>query len=830
MRKFNVTGMSCAACSSRVERLVSGLEGVDSCSVNLLTGVMSVEGEANDEQIIDAVVSAGYGVANGKSAKKDKNGLQKEQKNTVLPRLIASAVLLIPLMYISMGHVMWSAPLPQVLAKNPLSIALIELLVSAAVMVINQKFFINGVRGFIKRSPNMDTLVSIGSGASFIYSTAVLFMMSGELLVGDAMAAHHRLHELYFESAAMILVLISVGKFLEERAKGKTTDAIAKLIDLSPKSATVIRDGREAVIDAADVRVGDIFIVRPGERVAADGIVLDGESELDESALTGESMPKDKSRGDKVLCATVNGSGFLRCEAVGVGEGTTIAGVVRMVEDATATKAPISKLADRVSGVFVPVVMLISLITLGVWLALGAEFGYSLARAISVLVISCPCALGLATPVAIMVGSGVGARLGILFKSAEAIELSGKAKIVAIDKTGTVTEGKPRVIDLICADSVSREELLSLAYSIEKYSEHPLGRAVCEYASEAAQTLELSDFKSITGKGVEATLGGERIVGANMNYISDIAEIPENIKAKYNQLSKEGKTVLVFARGKRVLGLISVADTLREDSAEAVGALKALGLHTVMLTGDNSLVAGRIADEVGVDEVRAELLPADKELAVRELTKRGRVIMVGDGINDAPALVGADVGMAIGGGTDIAIESADVVLMGKSLGDVVRAVKLGRSTYRNICQNLFWAFIYNTVGIPLAAGVLVGVGIEMSPMLGALAMSLSSICVVSNALRLGGFYGRNKSSDKKNIKENKEKKAKSMKITVKIEGMMCPHCEARVKSAIEAVDGVLNTEVSHKDGCAVVELTNSNATEAVRSAIEAAGYPVIAIN
>ncbi|MBQ7386753.1 MAG: cadmium-translocating P-type ATPase [Clostridia bacterium] len=827
MRKFNVTGMSCAACSARVERSVSALDGVSSCSVNLLTGVLSVEGDASDEKIINAVASAGYGVKENKKCEIDNKDLQKETKNAVLPRLISSAILLLPLMYVSMGHVMWGAPLPRVLAENPLAIALTQLIISALIMVINQKFFVNGMRGLIKRSPNMDTLVSLGSGASFIYSTAVLFLMSADALAGNAAMAHHRLHELYFESAAMILVLISVGKFLEERAKGKTTDAIAKLISLSPKSATVLRDGVETVIDAADVRVGDIFIVRPGESIPVDGIVLEGESELDESALTGESMPKDKSRGDKVLCATVNGSGFLRCEATAVGEGTTIAGVVRMVEDATATKAPISKIADRVSGIFVPVVMLISLVTLGAWWAVGADFGYSLARAISVLVISCPCALGLATPVAIMVGSGVGARLGILFKSAEAIELSGKAKFIAIDKTGTITEGKPRVVDVVCSEGVSRDELLSVALSVESYSEHPLGRAVCEYASANTASLAVSDFKSITGKGVEATADGDKIIGASLSYIAESVTVPESISSECTRLSSEGKTPLVFARGERVLGVISVADTLREDSAAAVAALKSLGLRTVMLTGDNSLVAGRIGDEVGVDEVMAELLPADKESAVRALAERGRVIMVGDGINDAPALARADVGMAIGGGTDIAIESADVVLMGKSLADAVRAVKLGRATYRNICQNLFWAFIYNAIGIPLAAGVLVFAGMEMSPMLGALAMSLSSICVVTNALRLGRFYSR---ESRKNIEENKERRVKSMNITVKIEGMMCPHCEARVKAAIEAVAGVKSATVSHAEDTARVEIASSDVVASVKSAIEAAGYPVIEIN
>ncbi len=817
MRKFNVTGMSCAACSSRVERSVSELEGVRECSVNLLTGVMSIEGDASDETIIEAVVSAGYSVKEEKTSKKDNNSLQKTHKNELLSRLIASVMLLLPLMYVSMGHVMWSAPLPSRLAENPIAIALIELIISAIIMVINKRFFINGVRGIIKRAPNMDTLVSLGSGASFIYSIAVLFLMSEDFLAGHAHHAAHRLHELYFESAAMILVLVGIGKFLEERAKGKTTDAIAKLIDLSPKKATVIRDGNEISVDTSDVRVGDIFIVRPGESIPVDGVVLEGESELDESALTGESIPKDKSRGDKVLSATVNGSGALKCEATAVGEGTTIAGVIKMVEDATATKAPISKLADRVSGIFVPAVIVISLITLAVWLTLGAEFGYSLARAISVLVISCPCALGLATPVAIMVGSGVGARLGILFKTAEAIELSGKAKFIAIDKTGTITEGKPRVTEVFCADGVERGELLIAALSVEASSEHPLGRAVCEYASKEVKPLPVTNFKSVTGRGVEAILDGERIYGASLPYIEGKIAVDEKIRSEHLRLSNEGNTVLVFAQGERMLGIIAVADALREGSAEAIRAIRALGLKTVMLTGDNRLVARRIADEAGVDEVRAELLPADKANAVSALRERGPVIMIGDGINDAPALVSADVGMAIGGGTDIAIESADVVLMGKSLGDALRAIKLGRATYRNICQNLFWAFIYNTVGIPLAAGVLVGVGIEMSPMLGALAMSLSSVCVVTNALRLGRFYRKDK------IK----KEVKKMKVTFYVEGMMCPHCEARVKSAIEAISGEGSATVSHKDGTAAVELSAASDVQKISSAIESAGYKVL---
>ena len=834
MRKFDITGMSCAACSARVERACSSLSGVESCSVNLLTNSMTIEGDAGDDVIIDAVVKAGYGASlhGAKNVKKDNKGLQNNAKNTVLTRLIVSACLLIPLMYVSMGHVMWGAPLPALLSENPIAIALVELLICAIVMVINQKFFINGARGVLSGAPNMDTLVAIGSFASFAYSTVLVFAMSADYVAGDTALAAHRLHEMYFESAAMILVLITVGKFLEERAKGKTTDAIRSLMELSPKTATVIRDGKEVVIDSAEVVVGDILVLRPGESIAADGVVIEGVGEVNEAALTGESVPKDKRVGDRLLAGSVNGSGFLKYRATEVGEATTLSSVIKMVDDAAASKAPIAKIADKVSGVFVPIVMLIALVTFAVWWAVSGGFAHALERGISVLVISCPCALGLATPVAIMVGSGVGARLGILFKSAEAIELSGKAKNVAIDKTGTLTTGKMQVVELVVADGSSESELLSVALSLEQYSEHPLARAVVEYAQGRAASQRTTDFVSMTGSGVSASLDGERIVGARYSYVQGVATIPEKISVEYNRLASDGKTPLVFLRGERVLGIIAIADTLRADSAEAVAALRALGLRVVMLTGDNSLVAQRIGSECGVDEVHAQLLPADKEREIRRLSSEGGVIMIGDGINDAPSLARADVGMAIGGGTDIAIDSADVVLMRESLSDCARAVRLGRATYRNICQNLFWAFIYNGIGIPLAAGAFSALlGWEMTPMLGALAMSLSSFCVVSNALRLNTFaYSERKRENKKHENKSNESEKRNMSVTLKIEGMMCPHCEARVKSCIEAVAGVKSAAVSHKEGTAVVDMEAACDVSAVKSAVEAAGYPVLEIN
>ena len=814
--------MSCAACSARVEKAASAVEGVDSCAVNLLTGIMSIEGGASDESVISAVVGAGYGAepVDSKKPRKENKTLQNTDKNSIKVRLIASAVMLAVLMYIAMFGVMWGAPLPLALADNPLAVALLELLLSLAVLVINQRFFISGFLGAIKGAPNMDTLVALGSSASFVYSTAIVFVMSAQYISGEGQHAEHLLHELYFESAAMILVLISVGKLLEARAKGKTTDAIKALMSLKPRTARVIRGGAETEIDAAELIVGDVFVVRPGEIVPTDAVVIEGASELDESALTGESMPKDKTVGDRVLGATVNGSGYMKCEAVRVGENTTIATVIRMVEDASATKPPIAKLADKVSGIFVPAVIGVAILTFALWWIFGGDFSYALARGISVLVISCPCALGLATPVAVMVGGGVGARLGILFKTAEAIELSGRARTVAIDKTGTVTEGKPRVGDIVCADGISERELLEVAAALENQSEHPLARAVAEYASGRVAVRDVTEFRNMPGSGVSAKLDGERVLGVSLGYARGTVELG-TLDKRCEDLADSGKTPLVFIRGERALGAIAVSDTVREDSREAISDLRALGIRTVMLTGDNGAVAREIGREVGVDEVCSELLPEDKAAAVLRLKESGSVIMIGDGINDAPALVRADVGMAIGGGTDVAIDSASVVLMHHTLRDAVRAIRLGRATYNNIRQNLFWAFIYNVIGIPLAAGALVWAGIEMTPMLGALAMSLSSLCVVTNALRLNSFYKKDKSA-------RKDKK-KNMKATLKIEGMMCPHCEARVKSAIEATTGILSAQVSHKDGSAVIEASDSSVIEAARLAVEAAGYPVLEV-
>ena len=819
-KSYNVSGMSCAACSARVEKAVSAVEGVDSCAVNLLTNSMVVSGEVSEDVIIAAVEKAGYG-ATLKTAEKQKNvnkSVQNNEEKQVLGRLIASIVLLIPLMYLSMGAVMWGWPLPSFLSENPLSIALLELLISGLVLVINQRFFISGFKSVLNGSPNMDTLVALGSGASYIYSIAVVFTMIGD---GNM----HHLHGLYFESAAMILTLITVGKMLEARAKGKTTDAIKSLMDLSPKTATVIRDGREQTVLASDVRVGEIFLVRPGEAVPVDGIVTEGESSINEAALTGESVPCDKQKGDKVLAATVNQSGFLKCEATKVGEDTAIASVIKMVEDASSTKAPIAKVADRVSGIFVPVVMGIAILTFAVWMFINGDFSHALSRGISVLVISCPCALGLATPVAIMVGSGVGAKLGVLFKNAEALELTGRARIIALDKTGTITRGEPRVVDIVAAEGVSESELISVAYALERQSEHPLAKAVCEYAEGRAETLSVDSFKALSGSGVSADIGGERIFGGSFKFISTLADISE-FTSDYERLSGEGKTPLFFISGKRPLGLIAVADTIREESAEAISDMKAMGLSVVMLTGDNGRTANAIGRIAGVDEVISDLLPEGKEAAIRRLCERDKVIMVGDGINDAPALTRADVGMAIGGGTDIAIESASVVLMRDSLSDVVDAIRLGRSVLRNIHQNLFWAFCYNMIGIPLAAGLL---GLELDPMFGAAAMSLSSFCVVTNALRLNTFrskYNKTKKNDNKNI----EKEEKQMKITMKIQGMMCPHCEARVRDVLSALDCVESAEVSHVNGIAVVTPKGECQAELLTKTVEGAGYKVLSVD
>ena len=823
MRSYNVSGMSCAACSARVEKAVSGTEGVSSCSVNLLTNSMTVEGTATDEAIIAAVVKAGYG-ASPKGAENKKNvnnNSQKDEQRGITARLIASVALLVPLMYLSMGHVMWGWPLPAFLSGNAVGIAILQMLISGLVLVINQRFFISGISAVINRSPNMDTLVSLGSGVSYIYSVAITLIMSA------AEHPDHYLHQLYFESAAMILALITVGKMLEARAKGKTTDAINSLLKLAPRTATVVRDGVELIIPAAEVRVGDVFLVRPGESVPVDGIVLEGHSSIDESALTGESVPVDKSVGDHILAATQNTSGFMRCEATKVGDDTAIASVIRMVEDASASKAPIAKIADRVSGIFVPAVILISLVTFGTWMIINGDVGGALSHGISVLVISCPCALGLATPVAIMVGSGVGARLGVLFKSAEALELTGRARTVALDKTGTITCGKPQVVSVICDKSSTEKELLSVAFAIEKQSEHPLAKAVADYAESYSADISVSDFKALAGSGVYGRVQNSEfkvqseVYGGSYKFISTICDLSA-YKDDYDRLTAEGKTPLFFTRDGAPLGLIAVADTVREDSAEAIADMKAMGLRVVMLTGDNSRTAEAIGRAAGVDEVISELLPDGKEAAIRALSEKNTTVMVGDGINDAPALTRADVGMAIGGGTDIAIESADVVLMRDSLSDVVDAIRLGRSVLRNIHENLFWAFCYNLIGIPLAAGLF---GLTLNPMFGAAAMSLSSFCVVTNALRLNTFKSKYNKQNKKHIRKEK----KPMKITMKIEGMMCPHCEARVRDVLSALPCVESAEVSHKDDMALVTPKGDCPREALISAVEGAGYKVISV-
>ena len=835
--------MSCAACSARVERAVSALEGVSSCSVNLLSSSMTVEGDVSSDIVIDAVVKAGYGASlkDSKKPEKENNTLQNGKNNATLVRFIVSLLLLIPLMYLSMGYTMLGAPLPDALNASPTAIALIQLLISGVILVINQRFFISGVRAFLHLSPNMDTLVSLGSGASYIYSIAVVFSM-----ILDPDSAAGALHGLYFESAAMILVLITLGKLLEERAKGKTTDAIRSLMSLAPKMATVLEDGEWVEKPASEVRVGDIFSVKPGEAVPVDGVITEGESSLMESVLTGESVPKDKTVGDKVFAATTNTSGFLVCRAERVGEDTALSSVIRLVDDATASKAPIAKIADRVSGVFVPIVMAIAAVTFIVWMIATADVGCSLARGISVLVISCPCALGLATPVAITVGSGVGARLGILYKDAEALENTARIKSVALDKTGTLTLGEPRVTDIFPV-GVTEDDLLRVAAATESGSEHPLAKAIVDYAASRVPIPEASDIEALAGSGVRARLGDTEVLGGSLKFISSKTTLPGELRQNAERLAEEGKTPVFFTRGGDLIGYFALRDTLRPDSESAVEALHSLGIRVVMLTGDNKRTALAVAKEAGIPEedVISDLMPKDKVSGISSLGQG--VMMVGDGINDAPALATADVGVAIGRGTDIAIESADVVLLGERLGDIPRAIRLGRKTLKNIKENLFWAFIYNLIGIPIAAGVLIPlIGLELSPMIGALAMSLSSVTVVSNALRLGGFHTREmrsggtenepKSSesgdpcceiqraDGKIIDEKERMEA--MQITIKIDGMMCPHCEGRVKKALLAVEGVTDADVSHERGDAVVTTAFDN-TEALRAAVTDAGYDVV---
>ena len=832
MKQFNVTGMSCAACSARVEKAVKAVSGVTACSVSLLTNSMGVDGTADDAAVIAAVEAAGYGASVKGGATAEKNAAPSgdalaDRETPVLKRwLLASLGFLLVLMYISMGHGMWGWPLPAVLAENHVAQGLCQLLLAAIVMVINQKFFINGFKGLLHRAPNMDTLVAMGSAASFAYSTAMLFQMTGAQLHGDHAGVMAGMHEFYFESAAMILTLITVGKMLEARSKGKTTDALRSLMKLAPQTATVIRNGQEAEIPVSDVRKGDIFVVRPGSSIPVDGVVLEGESAVNESALTGESIPVDKAPGDHVSAATVNQSGFLRCEATRVGEDTTLSQIIRMVSDAAATKAPIAKVADRVSGVFVPAVISIACITLIAWLITGQTFGFALARAISVLVISCPCALGLATPVAIMVGNGMGAKNGILFKTAESLEEAGKVNIVVMDKTGTITTGEPTVTDVIPADGCTADKLLSMACTLEKRSEHPLAKAIVRHCDEKhIAGGEADSFSALPGNGLTGTWQGETLLAGSVSFISGKVALPEQLRKQAETLASEGKTPLLFTADGQLCGMIAVADAIKPDSPEAIRQLKGMGVRVVMLTGDNQRTADAIGKQGGVDEVVAGVLPDGKENVIRRLKKKGRVAMVGDGINDAPALTRADVGIAIGAGTDVAIDAADIVLMNSKLTDVPAAIRLSRATLTNIHENLFWAFIYNTIGIPLAAGAFIALlGWQMNPMFGAAAMSLSSFCVVSNALRLNFLDIHSAKRDRK-IKAAKEKK--KMEKTMKIEGMMCPHCSGRVKKVLEALPEVDEAVVSHEAGTAILTLNAPVADDVLKKTVEDQGYTVI---
>ncbi|MBO5055322.1 MAG: cadmium-translocating P-type ATPase [Lachnospiraceae bacterium] len=846
MKQYTVTGMSCAACSARVEKAVSRVEGVSSCSVSLLTNSMGVEGTAAPADIIKAVEEAGYGASLKGAGKEDRKSaglaeqedMLKDRETPLLKkRLWWSVGFLLILMYFSMGHMMWNWPLPGFLEGNHVAMGLIQLLLTIIIMVINQKFFISGFKSLWHRAPNMDTLVALGASAAFVYSTYALFAMTDAQVKGDMEAVMSYMHEFYFESAAMILTLITVGKMLEAHSKGKTTDALKSLMKLAPKTATVLRDGSETEVSIEEVNKGDIFVVRPGENIPVDGIVLEGSSAVNEAALTGESIPVDKAAGDNVSAATLNQSGFLKCEAVRVGEDTTLSQIIQMVSDAAATKAPIAKVADRVSGVFVPAVITIAVITILVWLLAGESIGFALARGISVLVISCPCALGLATPVAIMVGNGMGARNGIMFKTAVSLEEAGKMNIVALDKTGTITSGEPKVTDVIAVDGVSKENLIFYANALEMRSEHPLARAVIEYAGECGvRTAETGDFQALPGNGLQAVLQGETLTGGNYKFISNRVQVPEEMKAQSEKLSEEGKTPLFFARGKKLLGIIAVADVIKEDSPQAVKELQNMGIRVVMLTGDNERTAKAIGRQAGVDEVIAGVLPDGKESVIRSLKEQGKVAMVGDGINDAPALTRADIGIAIGAGTDIAIDAADVVLMKSRLKDVPAAIRLSRATLRNIHENLFWAFFYNIIGIPLAAGVWIPLfHWELNPMFGAAAMSLSSFCVVTNALRLNLFKmydaGRDKKTANKNLKKksNKKEEVKKMEKTMKIEGMMCEHCEARVKKCLEALSQVDSARVSHKEGTAVVSLNADIDNEVLKKTVEDQDYKVVDI-
>ena len=832
MTQYNVTGMSCAACSARVEKAVSSVDGVSSCSVNLLTNSMGVEGTATSKEIIEAVEKAGYGASLKIKNKKVKSNSDDELKDTQTPklvkRLVASLLFLAPLMYISMGHMMWGWKLPSFMENNHIAMGLAQMIFAIIIMVINQNFFINGFKGLIHKSPNMDTLVALGSGASFVYSTYALFAMTVAQTKGDMSAVMSYMDDFYFESAAMILALITVGKTLEAYSKGRTTDALKGLMSLSPKTANVIREGKEIIVDIDDVTVGDVFVVRPGESVPVDGIVIDGESAVDESVLTGESLPVDKAVDDKVTSATINKSGFLKCKATRVGEDTTLAQIINLVSDASATKAPIAKLADRVSGVFVPTVIAIAIITFIVWLIVPKPFGYALSRAISVLVISCPCALGLATPVAIMVGNGKGAKNGILFKTAVSLEEAGKTQIVVLDKTGTITEGKPKVTDVIPV-AIPENDLLQLAYSLEIKSEHPLAKAIVEKV-ETVQIppLDITDFESKTGSGLCGTLDNYKIYAGSSKYISTVCDI-SSVKNDIERLSNDGKTPLLFAKDEKLIGVIAVADTIKQDSPEAIKQLKNMGIKVVMLTGDNKRTADAIGKQTGVDMVISDVLPDGKEAVVKKLQSFGKVAMVGDGVNDAPALTRADVGIAIGAGADVAVDSADVVLMNSKLSDACSAIRLSRHTLTNIKENLFWAFIYNIIGIPLAAGVWIPItGWTLNPMFGAAAMSLSSFCVVMNALRLNFVNITSPKSDKK-IKEVNINYTEEFKMTktIKIDGMMCPHCEATVKKALEAIDGVTSATASHTEKQATVELSKDVDTAVLEQAVVDAGYTII---
>ena len=853
MEQYTVTGMSCAACSSRVEKAVSKVPGVTSCSVSLLTNSMGVEGTASAEAIISAVEEAGYGAskkgAAGQSrgaSNADAEDMLKDRETPVLKRrLFTSLGFLIVLMYFSMGHMMWGWPVPAFFENNHVAMGLLQLLLTIIVMVINQKFFISGFKSLFHRAPNMDTLVALGSGASFVYSTYALFAMTDAQVHGDMAGVMAYMHEFYFESAAMILTLITVGKMLEARSKGKTTDALKSLMKMAPKTATIVRDGAEVTVSIEQVRKGDIFVVRPGENIPVDGIILEGSSAVNESALTGESIPVDKAEGDAVSAATVNQSGFIRCEATRVGEDTTLSQIIKMVSDAAATKAPIAKVADKVSGIFVPSVITIAVVTTIIWLIAGQTFGFALARGISVLVISCPCALGLATPVAIMVGNGMGAKHGILFKTAVSLEEAGKVQIVALDKTGTITSGEPKVTDMIPSDGIQEDELLRLAYALEKKSEHPLARAVLQRAEEKhIPAAEVADFQALPGNGLKAVLDGKALVGGNLNFVSGLMKVSDAMKQKAEALAEAGKTPLFFGQDGKLIGIIAVADVIKEDSPQAVRELQNMGIRVVMLTGDNERTAKAIGQQAGVDEVIAGVLPDGKESVIRTLKEKGKVAMVGDGINDAPALTRADIGIAIGAGTDIAIDAADVVLMKSRLSDVPAAIRMSRATLKNIHENLFWAFFYNVIGIPLAAGIWIPIfGLKLNPMFGAAAMSLSSFCVVSNALRLNFFNMHNASKDKKiqsvdvseavaAVRGNKTESEMEtcgiqeavMTKTLEIEGMMCGHCEKMVKRCLEKFPQISEAVVSFEAGTAVISMSDDVPEEEIKQAIEKAGY------